>query len=384
MTVETQLLFEVVARDPGSKARVGRLRTRRGVIETPVFMPVATQATVKTISSEELKGAGATALLSNSYHLSLRPGELLVGKAGGLHRFMNWDGAILTDSGGFQVFSLAAFRKLSEEGVSFRSHIDGSERMFTPESVIAIQDALDSDMWTCLDHLPHGKSGEAEAERALRQTQRWSRRALASYKEAMARRESKTLLFGIAQGAIYPHLRKQAVEDLLEQGFQCLALGGFSVGEEKQALWDTLQATTEHIPAGVPTYLMGMGDAPDLWEAVARGVDMMDCVWPTRIARHGLVMTLDGRLQIKNARFREDFGPIEAGCDCLACRGYSRAYLGHLYRAEEGLAARLLSLHNIRFLIRLTAVIKENIRAGTFVSARKAFLERYQNRNLPD
>ncbi|MFA6028978.1 MAG: tRNA guanosine(34) transglycosylase Tgt [Elusimicrobiota bacterium] len=369
--------FTETAKDPSSRARCGLLRTPHGEVETPVFMPVATQGTVKALAADDLDGLGAKAILANSYHLYLRPGAETVESAGGLHRFMDYGGAILTDSGGFQVFSLSPLRKVTEEGVTFASHHDGSKHVLTPESVIALQARLGSDIWTALDECVPWPCEDSAAREALRRTQRWAEAS----KEAVRRereRGKRSLFFPILQGGMVPELRRAAAEHLLSLEPDGFCLGGFSVGEDKSRTWDILETSTAALPGEKARYLMGMGAAEDLWEAVSRGVDMMDCVWPTRNARNGRVFTRTGWMNIKNAQFRRDERPIEEGCPCLACRRHTRAYLCHLYRCEELSVYRLLTLHNLHFTLGLMREIRESIRAGRFSEARRDFLSRYR------
>ncbi|MFA6092944.1 MAG: tRNA guanosine(34) transglycosylase Tgt [Elusimicrobiota bacterium] len=374
--------FQVTVRDSQTRARCGLLRTPYGEVETPIFMPVATQASVKGLCSDDLRTLGAKVMLSNSYHLYLRPGAETIEAAGGLRRFMDYDGAILTDSGGFQVFSLPGLRKVTEHGVTFQSHHDGSTHTLTPESVIALQSRLGADIWTALDECVAWPCSEDAASEALRRTQRWAEAS----KEAVRREHEKgvrSLFFPILQGGMIPDLRRRAAEHLLGLEPDGICLGGFSVGEEKSRTWDVLAESTAALPDEKPRYLMGMGAAEDLWEAVARGVDMMDCVWPTRSARNGRVFTRDGWINIKNAQYRKDMRPIQEGCPCLACARHSRAYLCHLYRSEELAIYRLLTLHNLHFTLGLMAEIRRAVREGRFSQARRDFLERYRPNGLP-
>ncbi|MFH1724152.1 MAG: tRNA guanosine(34) transglycosylase Tgt [Elusimicrobiota bacterium] len=370
-----QPAFEVTAKDRASRARTGTLRTEHGRVETPVFMPVATQGSVKALSSQDLSDLGIHAILSNAYHLALRPGADVIEAAGGLNAFMDYPGTILTDSGGYQIFSLADLRRLSDDGVTFQSHIDGSLHTLTPEGVIGLQARLGSDIWTSLDECPAYPCTEAEARRALERTMRWTERSHRAFTQENGK---KALFFPVIQGSVYPELRRRACEHLLEIRPDGVSLGGFSVGEPKEKTWEALERTVERLPDGMPRYLMGMGAPDDLWEAVRLGVDMLDCVWPTRTARNGVVMTAAGRLNIKNAPMRKDFSPLDKECDCATCGRYSRAYLSHLFRARELSAYRLLSVHNLHFSLRIMRRIRAAIREGRFLEERKLFLERYR------
>ena len=363
--------FELFKQD--GAARAGRLATPHGAVETPAFMPVATQGTVKSLSPAELRAAGAQIVLANTYHLFLRPGHELVSEMGGLHRFMAWDGPILTDSGGFQVFSLSKLRRLGEEGVEFRSHIDGSLRLLTPEICVEIQHALGVDILHPLDEcLPHAVS-LADTERSLALTLRWLGRSVAAHAAAGDGRA----LFGIVQGGGYEMLRRRAVEATCAYDLPGYAIGGLAVGEAKSLLYDIAELVAGLLPAGRPRYLMGVGKPPDLVEAVARGVDLFDCVLPTRNARNGQAFTADGPLTITHARFTRDAAPLDSECLCEACRRFSRAYLRHLFLARELLAYRLLSLHNLTFYLGLMAAIRRAVADGAFAPFRSRFLDRY-------
>ncbi|MFI5347826.1 MAG: tRNA guanosine(34) transglycosylase Tgt [Elusimicrobiota bacterium] len=367
--------FELLAKDPCG-ARAGVLHTPRGPVETPVFMSVATQASVKALDSDDLRRLGARAILANSYHLYLRPGTETVKAAGGLHRFMDYDGFIITDSGGFQVLSLSELREVDDEGVTFRSHLDGSEHRLTPESVIGVQAALGSDGWTTLDELAPHPSDEAHVRRALERTMLWIDRsvpAVAAAREAGA----KSLFMPILQGGFYPALRARAIAHMNDVPADGVSIGGLMVGEEKELTWRTLTETSAALRQDRVRYLMGVGTPRDLWDSVACGADMMDCVYPTRVARTGQVMARDGKYNVTNARFRRDFGPLDPTCACFVCARYSRAYLGHLLRAKELAAYRLLSFHNLHFMGVLMNEIRESILAGRFPSARQDFMKRY-------
>jgi queuine tRNA-ribosyltransferase len=363
--------FELMRTD--GAARLGRMRTAHGAVDTPAFMPVATQGTVKSLTPADLVAAGAQIVLANTYHLLLRPGHELVRELGGLHRFMGWDGPILTDSGGFQVWSLSKLRRIGEEGVEFRSHVDGTLRTLTPESVVAVQHALGVDVLHPLDEcLAHPATLEA-TERSLALTLRWLRRAAAAHRAAGA----PGALFGIVQGGTSPAMRRRAVEETCALDLPGYAIGGLAVGEPKPELYDIAELVAARLPADRPRYLMGVGKPGDLVEAVARGVDLFDCVMPTRNARNGQAFTQDGPLNISNARFTRDAAPLDAACPCEACRRFSRAYLRHLFGARELLAYRLLTLHNLTFYLGLMRQMREAIARGEFGSFRSRFLARY-------
>ena len=346
--------FELLHIDKKTGARRGRLHTPHGVVETPIFMPVGTQATVKGMSPDELKELQAQIILSNTYHLHLRPGEDLVAEAGGLHSFMHWDRPILTDSGGFQVFSLAEFRKLTEEGVQFQSHLDGSRHFFSPETSIAIQEKLGSDIMMQFDECSAYPCDYNQANKAMHRTIRWLHRCMD------AKTRDDQALFGIVQGAFYKDLRIQCADEMAKLDLPGFGIGGLSVGEPKEIMYEMLEAMMPHMPEGKPRYLMGVGSPDCLIEGVLRGVDMFDCVLATRVARNGTVFTRNGRLVVRNAKYAHDFGPMEEGCDCYACRNFSRAYVRHLLKADEILGLRLTTYHNLRFLVRLM----EDIRAA--------------------
>ena len=372
---EVRTSFELLAQDPCG-ARAGILHTPRGPVETPVFMPVATQASVKALDSDDMRRLGCRAILANSYHLYLRPGTQTVKEAGGLHKFMDLDTFIITDSGGFQVLSLADLREVDDEGVTFRSHLDGSEHRLTPESVIGVQAALGSDGWTTLDELAPHPSDEAHVRRALERTMLWIDRsvpAVAAARQAGA----KSLFLPILQGGFYPDLRKRAIEHMNSVPADGVSIGGFMVGEEKEMTWRVLTETSASLRPDRVRYLMGVGTPRDLWDSVACGVDMMDCVYPTRVARTGQVMARDGKFNVTNARFRRDFTPLDPTCACFVCARYTRAYLGHLLRAKELAAYRLLSYHNLHFMHTIMNEVRASILAGRFASARQDFLKRY-------
>lgn len=363
--------FERIKSQPESHARLGRITTGHGIVDTPVFMPVGTQATVKTLSPNDLYEIGATLILANTYHLHLRPGEEIVQKAGGLHRFMNYLGPILTDSGGYQVFSLAGLRKITDEGVKFRSHLDGSLREFTPEKAIKIQEALGADIIMCFDECPPYPSEYRDVAKAVERTSEWAWRCW------RAKKREDQALFGIVQGGVYQDLRVRSAREIVEIGFDGYAIGGLSVGEPKNEMYKTIEAVIPHLPEDRPRYLMGVGAPEDLLEGVWRGIDMFDCVLPTRLARHGTVFTARGKLVIRNANYAEDFGPLDEECDCPVCRGFSRAYLRHLIKCGELLGLRLLSYHNVYFLVKLMEGIRKALSEGDFEGFRQGFLERY-------
>ena len=363
--------FELLRTD--GSARLGRMRTAHGSVDTPAFMPVATQGTVKSLTPADLTAAGAQIVLANTYHLLLRPGHELVRDLGGLHRFMGWDGPILTDSGGFQVFSLAKLRRIAEDGVEFRSHVDGSLRTLTPESVVAVQHALGVDVLHPLDECLAHPATAAETERSLALTLRWLRRAVAAHRAGGA----PGALFGIVQGGTSHTMRRRAVEETCALDLPGYAIGGLAVGEPKPALYDIAELVASGLPIDRPRYLMGVGKPTDLVEAVARGVDLFDCVLPTRNARNGQAFTPDGPLNISNARFTRDGTPLDSACPCEACQGFSRAYLRHLFAARELLAYRLLTLHNLTFYLGLMREMREAIARGGFSSLRSRVLERY-------
>ena len=368
--------FELIGTEPGG-ARIGRLTTDHGTIDTPAFMPVGTQATVKTLSPEDLRGAGAKIILANTYHLHLRPGEELIKEAGGIHRFMSWSGPVLTDSGGYQVFSLADLRKISDDGVSFRSHIDGSRRHLTPESVVDIQLDIGSDIMMVLDHCVEYPCSYDTALEAVTRTTQWAERSLAPYGPRITRDGYERVLFGIVQGSVFEDLRERSARELVALDFPGYAIGGLSVGESKEDLYGMAGFTANLLPVDKPRYLMGVGFPEDLVEAVARGIDTFDCVMPTRNARNGTVFTSQGRIILKNASNRKDFGPIDPDCDCDTCRNYSRAYLRHLFMAGEMLGPRLATVHSIRFYLHLMEEMRQVIREGLFSQWRKEFYEKY-------
>ncbi len=364
--------FDLIKESKDSKARLGLLHTPHGVIETPIFMPVGTRATVKAMTPEEVKDLGAQIILSNTYHLYLKPGHELVKEAGGLHKFMNWNGPILTDSGGFQVFSLGDLRKIKEEGVEFRSHIDGSKHFLTPEKSIEIQNALGSDIMMAFDECAPYPASYEYVKNSMERTTRWAKRCKDYHKDW-----DRQGLFGIVQGGMYKDLREISARDLVEMDFPGYAIGGLSVGEPIDLMCDILDFTTPLLPKHKPRYLMGVGTPDYLFEAVIRGIDMADCVLPTRIARNGTVMTSKGKLVIRNGKYSKDFRPLDDECDCYACKNYSRAYIRHLFNVDEILGARLATIHNLRFLIKLMENIRQAIREDRLMEYRDEFYDKY-------
>jgi queuine tRNA-ribosyltransferase len=398
------LMFEIQARDPHTRARTGLIRTAHGTVETPVFMPVGTRATVKSLTPEDLRDHGAQIILGNTYHLYLQPGHELIARMGGLHRFMGWDGPILTDSGGFQVFSLVyggiadevkgrrptqhpqvkpGMVKVTEDGVLFRSYIDGSAHFFTPERSIEAQKAIGADIILCFDELPPFRAGYEYTARSLERTHRWEARCLAFHQQTRAGGlpfsppNPDQALFGIVHGGVFEDLRQASAEYISSLPFDGLSIGG-SLGKDKHQIGEVVDMTVPHLPDRLARHLLGIGDVDDLIEGVARGIDMFDCVSPTRLGRHGAALVRDAtrrwKLNVLNAALREDQGPLEPTCDCYTCRRYSRAYIHHLFRAQELLGIRLVSLHNVAFLLDLMRQIRASIRAGRFAELRQEWL----------
>lgn len=364
--------YELIKQCKQTGARLGRLHTPHGVINTPVFMPVGTQATVKAMSPRELEEIGSEIILSNTYHLHMRPGEDLVAKAGGLHGFMNWNKPILTDSGGFQVFSLAEFRNIKEEGVTFKSHIDGSKHFISPEKAIEIENKLGADIIMAFDEcLPHPCEYDY-AKSSLYRTIRWAERCLKTHTNT-----EKQALFGIIQGGMYKDLREESVREMVKLDFPSYSIGGLSIGEPKPLMYQVLDWTTHLLPEHKARYLMGVGSPDCLLEGVIRGIDMFDCVLPTRIARNGTVFTSKGKVVIRNAEYAEDMGPLDDECDCYACKNFSRAYIRHLFKAKEILGARLATIHNLRFLIKLMDQIRDAIMQDSLMDFRNDFFAKY-------
>jgi len=371
-----QSAFQVDRVEPHGRARAGRLLTPHGEIRTPVFMPVGTQATVKAVTQEMLEALDARVILGNTYHLYLRPGQETIRDLGGLHGFMSWGRAILTDSGGFQVFSLGDLRRIREEGVEFRSHLDGSRQFISPEVSMQIQHALGSDIAMAFDECTPHPATHPEAERSLALTTRWARRSRAEFDRLGA--GARAALFGIIQGGVYHDLRRQSLEQLAGIEFSGYAIGGLSVGEEKAVMYEVVEAIAPQMPPDRPRYLMGVGTPEDLVECVARGVDMFDCVMPTRNARNGQAFTARGRLNLKNARYARDGRPIDEGCACRVCRRYTRAYLRHLYHSGEMLASILCTYHNLAFYLDTMGKIRQAITLGEFAAFRTQFLDELQ------
>lgn len=372
-----KIKYELIKQEKNTKARRGILHTNYGSFDTPMFMPVGTQATVKTLSPEELKEMHSAVILSNTYHLWLRPGADIVEKAGGLHQFMNYDGPILTDSGGFQVFSLAKNKKkdITEEGVHFKSHLDGKALFLTPEESIRVQNKLDSDIAMSFDECPPYPVTYDYMKQSVERTLRWAARGKAVHQNP---RQS---LFGIVQGGEFEDLRKYSAEETVKMNFDGYSIGGTSVGEDKVTMYHMIDYAIPYLPEDKPRYLMGVGDPIDIIEGVIRGVDMFDCVLPTRIARHGNAFTRNGKINIKNAKYKEDFTPIEENCDCYGCKHYTKAYIRHLITCNETFGARLLSIHNVRFLIKLTEELRKAIEEDTLLEYKEKFIEQYKNSN---
>ena len=367
--------YELIKEVKQGKARRGRLHTPHGTFETPMFMPVGTQATVKTLSPEELYDMESQVILANTYHLFLRPGSGLVKKAGGLHKFMNYNRGMLTDSGGFQVFSLGEMRKITEEGVMFRSHIDGSKQFLSPEVSVRVQEELGADIAMAFDECIPYPSDFNYTKKSTERTTRWAERCL------KAHTRPDQALFGIVQGGMFPELRKMSAESLLEMDFAGYGIGGLSVGEPKPVMYDMLDQTTDWMDKQKARYLMGVGTPDCIVEGVNLGVDMFDCVFPTRVARNGTAMTARGRLVIRNAVYAEDFRPIDENCSCYTCRNFSRAYIRHLFKAEETFGLRLLSIHNLHFLLDFAKKIRDSIEQDRFAEFRKEFWNNWEEKD---
>ena len=371
--MQEAIRYELLHECKQTGARRGRIHTPHGIIETPVFMPVGTQATVKSLTPEELKEeVNAQIILSNTYHLYLRPGHELVKEAGGLHKFMNWDRAILTDSGGFQVFSLGDLRKITEEGVEFKSHLDGSRHFLSPEKVMEIENALGADIIMAFDECVEYPAEYDYTKQSMERTTRWAKRC----KEAHKNTENQAL-FGIVQGGMYKDLREKSAKDLVDLNFPGYAVGGLSVGEPTDLMCDILEFTTAFLPKDKPRYLMGVGSPDYLIEAVLRGIDMCDCVLPTRIARNGTAMTSSGKVVVRNATYERDFTPLDSECDCYTCKNYTRAYIRHLIKAGEILGVRLLSIHNLRFLTKLMERVRIEIENDNLLNFKNEFYKKY-------
>jgi queuine tRNA-ribosyltransferase len=362
--------FELLKKDPATCARLGRIYTPHGEVNTPVFMPVATQGTVKALTPETVRELGAELILSNTYHLYLRPGHEMIGHVGGLHKFMNWDAPILTDSGGFQIYSLSSLRKITNEGVVFQSHIDGSSHLITPEASVEIQEALRSDIVMCLDECTPYPASFDESEKSLKLTIDWAKRC------KTAKKNDRQAIFGIIQGGMYPVLRQTAAEEICGKiGFDGYALGGLSVGEPKDIMLEVVGTSAPLLPEDKPRYLMGVGTPEDIVACVRSGIDMFDCVIPTRCARNGLLFTNQEKVVIKNARYKDDYAPVDSTCDCYTCRNYSRAYLRHLFMAGEILAMVLNTIHNVRYYMHLMERIRTAIGDGCYPAFEKSFVE---------
>ena len=368
-----KIKYELLKNEKNTKARLGKLHTNYGVYDTPIFMPVGTLANVKTLTPEELKAMNSSVILSNTYHLWLRPGEDVVDHAGGLHKFMNYDGPILTDSGGFQVFSLAKNKNkdIVEEGVHFKSHLDGKKLFLTPELSIQIQNKLDSDIAMSFDEcIPYPASYEY-AKRSTERTLRWAKRGKDVFNN------ERQSLFGIVQGGAYQDLREYSAKETVKMNFDGYSIGGTSVGEPKDVMYKMIDDGIRYLPTDKPRYLMGVGEPIDILEGVVRGIDMFDCVLPTRIARHGNAFTRTGKINLRNLKYKEDFTPLEENCDCYTCKNYTKAYIRHLIVSNESLGGRLLSIHNIRFLIKLTEEIREAIKNDNLLEYKNEFINKY-------
>ncbi|WP_096269561.1 tRNA guanosine(34) transglycosylase Tgt [Paucisalibacillus globulus] len=376
--MNSPIRYELIKTDKQTGARLGRVHTPHGSFETPMFMPVGTLATVKTMSPEDLETMGAKIILSNTYHLWLRPGEDIIKEAGGLHKFMNWDGAILTDSGGFQVFSLSDMREITEEGVHFRNHLNGDKLFLSPEKAMQIQNALGSDIMMAFDECPPYPATHEYMKASVERTSRWAERCLNAHE-----RKDVQGLFGIIQGGEYEDLRRLSAQDLVSLDFPGYAVGGLSVGEPKEVMNRVLEFTTPLMPSNKPRYLMGVGSPDALIDGAIRGIDMFDCVLPTRIARNGTCMTSNGRLVVRNAKYARDFGPIDENCDCHVCRNYSRAYIRHLIKCNETFGFRLTTYHNLYFLLKLMEQVRNAIREDRLGDFKEEFFEQY-GLNKPD
>jgi len=369
-----KIKYELLHQD--GMARYGKLKTNYGTYETPMFMPVGTQATVKTLDERELKEINSAVILANTYHLWLRPGEDIVKMAGGLHKFMNYDGPILTDSGGFQVFSLAKSKDITEEGVKFKNHLNGDSLLLTPEKSIEIQNKLDSDIAMSFDEcIPYPATYEY-TKKSTERTIRWAIRGKKVFNN------DNQSLFGIVQGGEYEDLRHYSAKELVKIGFDGYSIGGTSVGEDKETMYKMIDYAIKYLPSDKPRYLMGVGDPLDLFEGVMRGVDMFDCVHPTRLARHGHAFTLDGKINLKNAKYKTDFSSVSDECDCYCCKNYTKAYIRHLIVANETLGQRLLSIHNLRFLIKIMENIRKSIKNDNFLEYKQQFIERYTAKKI--
>ncbi len=372
-----KIKYHLLKTEQNTKARLGKIETNYGTYDTPMFMPVGTRATVKSLSKEELKAVHAGIILSNTYHLWLRPGPDVIKNCGGLHKFMSWDGPILTDSGGFQVFSLAKNKKkdITEEGVHFKSHIDGKNLLLTPEKSIEIQNKLDSDIAMSFDECPPASASHEYLKNSIERTIRWAKRGKAVHNNP------NQSLFGIVQGGAHEDLRKFSAQETVKLDFDGYSIGGVANdGESKEDMYKAIDYSVPYLPEDKVRYLMGVGEPRDIIEGVIRGVDIFDCVLPTRIARHGQAFTRDGKINLNNAKYKEDLSPVEEGCDCYTCQNYSKAYIRHLITTGETLGGRLLSIHNIRFLIKLTEDLREAIKNDNILEYKEDFLSRYEKK----
>lgn len=364
--------YELIKEEKHTGARLGKIYTDHGVINTPIFMPVGTQATVKSMTSEDLEEMDANIILGNTYHLYLRPGQEIMEKAGGIHKFMHWNRPVLTDSGGFQVFSLNDLRKISEEGVEFCSHLDGSRHFMTPEKSIDIQNSIGADIIMCFDECAPADADYEYTKKSMEMTVRWAKRCKEAHK-----RPDEQALFGIVQGGMYDDLRAECVEKLLDIDFPGYSIGGLSVGESKETMYHILDVTAPLLPKDKPRYLMGVGSVDALLEGVIRGIDMFDCVLQTRIARNGTAMTSQGKIVVRNATYKEDFTPLDPECDCFVCRNYTRAYLRHLIKANEILGARLLTYHNLYFTLNLMKKVRTAILNDNLLELKESVFQKY-------
>ncbi len=364
--------FTISFNCPTTQARLGELKLLHGAVQTPIFLPVGTQATVRSLTPEDLEQMHIKMILCNAYHLYLRPGVEIVEKAGGLHKFMQWKRPILTDSGGYQIFSLSSFHSITEEGISFKSHIDGSQRYITPETAVDIQEKLGADIIMALDVCPESTAKKEHIIHAMEYTARWARRC------REAKKDNGQLLFGIIQGGTYPELRLKSTEQIVSLDFPGYAIGGLSLGESKEAMWSTIDYTVPHMPADKPRYLMGVGSPEDIVEGISRGIDIFDCALPTRVARNGALFTRKGRKNLKRTLYRDNLGPVEEGCACYTCANFTSAYLHHLFKCEELLAYRLATIHNLYFMNQLVLDIREAVRRGEYGKFRQEFLSGYQ------
>jgi len=365
-------LFEITNNCTGTKARLAQLALLHGTVQTPIFLPVGSQATVRSLTPGDLEEIGIRMILCNAYHLYLRPGVEVIQRAGGLHKFMGWDKPILTDSGGYQILSLSSLRNITDDGVTFRSHIDGSEHHITPEYAIRLQEQLGADIIMTLDVCPESTSKKEHLAKAISTTTRWAERC------RQAHNDTGQQLFGIIQGGVYPELRKLSAHQITAIDFPGYAIGGLSLGEAKSVMWETVEHTTQFMPANKPRYLMGVGSPEDIFEGIARGIDIFDCALPTRVARNGALFTYSGRKNIKRANYKDVMEPVEAACGCYTCRNFSAAYLHHLFKCEELLAYRLATVHNLFFMNNLLDEIRASIQVNRFTELRNSFVNRYQ------